>query len=378
MPAGEEEEEDEDEDEEHCCRICKETQPRDGLFSPCDCRGSMKYVHRDCLEEWRVKTTSEENRRRCGECRTPFTVVETQRSGRVEYAILVIRGLVWTLCILFLVECSVLAAGFGFKAVAGTLTWDLENIVWQANLYHHIVGMVLICTTFVHYTALQPTFEQTTLSPLSQAAVIFASLFLEAATGYVGEFVMWLGSSTLWDWQVRYCTGAFVSFVYIFCVHNMVVRSFNRWKLERRVEHVVSAADLEGHPAGYEASPRSSDDDAVVEAATADDAADAPPLSSDEPPPQQQQPPSSDAPAVAVAVDVAATAEEEEVEVEASVPAPRRVSANPLLRLGASDPTAYAEVGDADEDEDEDEDEEVVGGGDSGGTAALSRPPALD
>ncbi|CCH42216.1 putative membrane protein [Wickerhamomyces ciferrii] len=39
--------------EEQFCRICRgEATPDDPLFYPCKCRGSIKYIHQGCLEEW--------------------------------------------------------------------------------------------------------------------------------------------------------------------------------------------------------------------------------------------------------------------------------------------------------------------------------------
>ncbi|GJP54184.1 hypothetical protein CLOM_g13281 [Closterium sp. NIES-68] len=45
--AGEEEEEDQPQ-----CRICLETDGRD-LIAPCKCKGSARFVHRQCLDQWR-------------------------------------------------------------------------------------------------------------------------------------------------------------------------------------------------------------------------------------------------------------------------------------------------------------------------------------
>ncbi|PKU63136.1 hypothetical protein MA16_Dca027153 [Dendrobium catenatum] len=34
------------------CRICLETDGRD-FIAPCKCKGTSKYVHRECLDHWR-------------------------------------------------------------------------------------------------------------------------------------------------------------------------------------------------------------------------------------------------------------------------------------------------------------------------------------
>jgi hypothetical protein len=40
------------------CRICLDSEGEDELISPCLCRGTQKFVHRSCLDNWRaVKVT---------------------------------------------------------------------------------------------------------------------------------------------------------------------------------------------------------------------------------------------------------------------------------------------------------------------------------
>ena len=56
----------------HTCRICLENFPFD-FISPCNCRGSLQYVHKTCLDEWRLRHHADHsNRIRCQECLAPF------------------------------------------------------------------------------------------------------------------------------------------------------------------------------------------------------------------------------------------------------------------------------------------------------------------
>ena len=34
------------------CRICFDSETQENLISACNCRGSMKYVHRSCMINW--------------------------------------------------------------------------------------------------------------------------------------------------------------------------------------------------------------------------------------------------------------------------------------------------------------------------------------
>ena len=34
------------------CRICHSEEPAKDLIAPCNCSGSLKYVHQECLQHW--------------------------------------------------------------------------------------------------------------------------------------------------------------------------------------------------------------------------------------------------------------------------------------------------------------------------------------
>lgn len=64
------------------CRICQETRvnalpnSKLELLSPCRCTGSVKYVHRGCLERWRVEKQGTDLYSACELCKTPYAVTK--------------------------------------------------------------------------------------------------------------------------------------------------------------------------------------------------------------------------------------------------------------------------------------------------------------
>ena len=50
------------------CRICYDDTNRNSMISPCNCSGSMKYVHKQCLLSW-VNTTHNVN---CDVCNVQY------------------------------------------------------------------------------------------------------------------------------------------------------------------------------------------------------------------------------------------------------------------------------------------------------------------
>jgi hypothetical protein len=55
------------------CRFCfAEETNTDPLWSPCNCRGSVQYIHKHCLMEW-MTVAPEQHRYRCQLCLTHYT-----------------------------------------------------------------------------------------------------------------------------------------------------------------------------------------------------------------------------------------------------------------------------------------------------------------
>jgi len=67
------------------CRICQSTEDElpeeerdvNPMVSPCDCNGSLKYVHKECVIEW-MRTSGQLI---CGVCRTQYNAFPFVRNG---------------------------------------------------------------------------------------------------------------------------------------------------------------------------------------------------------------------------------------------------------------------------------------------------------
>jgi hypothetical protein len=58
------------------CRFCHEDfqSPENPFLSPCDCKGSVEFVHTECLRRWRTTTTIDVHRTHCQMCKAPFQI----------------------------------------------------------------------------------------------------------------------------------------------------------------------------------------------------------------------------------------------------------------------------------------------------------------
>ncbi|GBG28994.1 E3 ubiquitin-protein ligase MARCH2 [Hondaea fermentalgiana] len=69
-----EEEEEEEEEDGALCRFCYQGSlaGEEPLIAPCECAGTVRFVHASCLDQWRMLNLDNDRRLRCQLCQTPF------------------------------------------------------------------------------------------------------------------------------------------------------------------------------------------------------------------------------------------------------------------------------------------------------------------
>lgn len=63
------------------CRICYETTDQNEMLHPCLCKGTARYVHRTCLNQWRSLAPNPRASTHCSECQFEY---RTQQSSPIE------------------------------------------------------------------------------------------------------------------------------------------------------------------------------------------------------------------------------------------------------------------------------------------------------
>lgn len=63
----------------YICRFCyEESNDIKDFITPCKCSGSVKYVHRSCLDIWRSLNPDGENFNRCNVCKFNYVITELE------------------------------------------------------------------------------------------------------------------------------------------------------------------------------------------------------------------------------------------------------------------------------------------------------------
>lgn len=134
-------------DEPPSCRICLESDPANDLISPCRCRGSTQYVHRQCLDQWRATDAAGQRFKQCDICKFNFIIDELdndtpeQMRGRLlTYRLYVIRDII--------LSCIGLVTTVGiFSLMVASVDIDQQHIVqlFPESIQPHIYIIYILC-----------------------------------------------------------------------------------------------------------------------------------------------------------------------------------------------------------------------------------------
>lgn len=139
--------------EEQSCRICRgEATPDDPLFYPCKCRGSIKYIHQGCLEEWLKHSGREASCDICHEVYKFTTQYKDDTPDRVPIKLIFLKLknsslhlLRYGLTITALVFGVFVQIPLFWKAASRFLTWIIDGAMPHESLLVSLIyGEILI------------------------------------------------------------------------------------------------------------------------------------------------------------------------------------------------------------------------------------------
>lgn len=129
-------------DLDRTCRICRgEATTSQPLLHPCKCRGSIRYIHQDCLLEWLKH--SNKTTKKCDICNTPYkfkTIYDPSMPQRIPTTFLwqkliqkTSSGAIRAMSILLYFVCVVIEIPLFWKFLARIYTWAIDGTLPQSN-----------------------------------------------------------------------------------------------------------------------------------------------------------------------------------------------------------------------------------------------------
>lgn len=204
------------EEEEPECRICRCTAEEmdEILFSPCQCKGSLKWVHPSCLEQWRQACPTAASRVRCDMCRTEFNL-QQQAPKCADVCGPVGNHMIEMLLGIVLFESAALGCGLLVNGIAALCSQESAHFTPDFEL--HLNGWTLMlpqgATAAVLRRARRSHLQMNENNPAYQGPWLARLLFERCGSvashvlvfvgvlvlilvpmGYLGKLVVWIGA----------------------------------------------------------------------------------------------------------------------------------------------------------------------------------------
>jgi hypothetical protein len=147
---NDDDDDDDDDNDDNECRFCRDP-TAEPLIAPCLCNGSLRFVHRSCLDNWRFRGTG--NPLACDICRgtydipVPFgvrmqTFLSTWFLGLSHTQQLLVATLV--------LECAIVTAGYILKFYLAAFYCEHGLYSWAFwSFVHHFLGASVGCAFFL-------------------------------------------------------------------------------------------------------------------------------------------------------------------------------------------------------------------------------------
>ena len=136
-------------DAERECRICGDSSDAESkLFSPCRCRGTMKYIHVHCLMTWRATSANRHSKYRCDQCLYEYRLSRIWYAGLLAHpltvsAVSLLSILISVSLVAYFIKYALLLL-FGLKYGGNALALTRQLVWWSVMTIGFISMLVLI------------------------------------------------------------------------------------------------------------------------------------------------------------------------------------------------------------------------------------------
>jgi hypothetical protein len=233
-------------DDGDLCRICKEDDSEEALVSPCDCIGSVRFIHKSCLNRWRISAMHRNPRftTHCEICSGRF------REGIDREALTnVILGKALMLVLLVIVSYFMAVFSYGVvyltfsQATCAAAYHDVSSrsvlgvaavvIGLAAYLCFCVAAHIALSVVWCAYLStpaiiagiqtqgvIPPFFTQSTA--VTATCFSLFSLLTAALFGFIAKVIVYHSSQRMvWNWEVDLVVGGLM-FVFVVVVISLL------------------------------------------------------------------------------------------------------------------------------------------------------------
>lgn len=230
-----------EEEEEPFCRICREGEEVGRLVEPCECTGSVRFVHNACLDRWRLESAKRNmsHVNHCEICKKPFQIAIQRSTLLWESSQHLIRGaLLFLTCFATIVMTTSashailgeLSCSASYHEVAYSTMFQFEGLSLSLFIYCMAVLMVLYANLVVYSwfrsrrDVEEYIEEMHTIPPFYTTRniwmIVLLCLVLLAqvmATGFLLKYFFYNTSNGVWSWEISPLVGGMLLTLFTTC-----------------------------------------------------------------------------------------------------------------------------------------------------------------
>lgn len=175
--------------EEPSCRIFLEEDDESNFIIPCNCSGTMKYVHKNCLNQWRnsvdynpIRSIDKERYTTCGTCKEEYNYYDGY--GAYSQCRLICLGIFDIVVVTIVLHLLYISCGWAIYGM-GVKDFFIPNGNKYLNIYINGIIAVQTCVLMFYITRIytscdEPIFCICVEDSGDEGGVIIASIFIVA------------------------------------------------------------------------------------------------------------------------------------------------------------------------------------------------------
>ena len=151
------------------CRICFESEQEDKIIIPCQCEGSIKYVHKKCIKHWILSLNIPIDNAQCEICKSKFQI---KRIKPTELSKTQKKKLIIT-CFLFIIVVSAMIISCIFGLYFCLRTRNIIKTKQNQIIYFSLIGILSVIIIFFLSFLLVRCYRYKLLSELEETWEVF-------------------------------------------------------------------------------------------------------------------------------------------------------------------------------------------------------------
>lgn len=215
---------------ERVCRVCQDGEEEELLIAPCECTGTVRWIHRSCLDRWRLESVQRNPQHvtHCELCHKPFTVVIKRTTLLGKQISSIFQKLSFFLaCIVVFVSFSIsVRKPMGSYSCIAFYHTKLQNPVFSSDglllflflyiwcMYILFFAKLIVFSYFLNREDVRQYMDEMpmTAQPVSAlfwtrrrivlVSLVFTLLLLQSfAFGYLFKYFLFVTSQIPWSWE---------------------------------------------------------------------------------------------------------------------------------------------------------------------------------